>query len=70
MNLSGTCKLRLKWHDKTDFYMLNIINYKLVDDLRVHSRKVMNWGLKLLGMTLTNQHTCQTRGTMDSSQVY
>ena len=41
MNLSDMCKLRLKWHNKTDFSMLNVINYKLVDDLRVHSRKVI-----------------------------
>ena len=41
INLSDTCKLRLKWHDKTDFSMLNIINYKLVDDVHAHSRKVI-----------------------------
>ena len=32
---------RIKWHDKTDFSMFNIINYKLVDDLRVYSKKVI-----------------------------
>ena len=41
MNLSGMCKLILKWHDKTDFSMMNIINYILVDVVLIHSRNVI-----------------------------
>ena len=41
MNLSNTCKLGLKWHNKINFSMLNIMEYKLVDDVRIHIRKVI-----------------------------